>query len=95
MAVPPHPGKRCGKVRQHGSEAAVVSLSTQKVGVSQPPPRKRGGDPQAEVPLMAYEAMQSGVAHPGSSTSGHRLATMEPEERERFVAAVGSPPTIT
>lgn len=35
------------------------------------------------------------VQHPGSSVSRHRLSTMEPEERERFVAAVGSAPTIT
>jgi len=35
------------------------------------------------------------LQHPGSSMSRYRLTRMSPGERERFVAAVGSAPTIT
>jgi transposase InsO family protein len=40
----------------------VVCLSTQKVRVSKPRLRKKGGGEQAEVSIPAYEAMQSDVA---------------------------------
>jgi putative transposase len=62
VAGPPHQGKPGGEVRRHGSQSGVVCLSTQKVRVSKPRLRKRGGGPQAEVPIPAYEAMQSDVA---------------------------------
>lgn len=62
VAGPPHQGKPGGEVRQHGSQAGVVCLSTQKVRVSKPRLRRKGGGKQAEVPVPAYEAMQSDVA---------------------------------
>jgi len=62
VAGPPHQGKAGGEVRRHGSQPGVVCLSTQKVRVSKPRLRKKGGGQQAEVPIPAYEAMQSDVA---------------------------------
>jgi len=59
VAGPPHQGKAGGEVRRHGSQPGVVCLSTQKVRVRKPRLRKKGGGPQAEVPVPAYEAMQS------------------------------------
>jgi len=59
VAGPPHPGKAGGEVRRHGSQPGVVCLSTQKVRVRKPRLRKKGGGPQAEVAIPAYEAMQS------------------------------------
>ncbi len=57
-----HQGKAGGEVRRHGSQARVVCLSTKKVRVSKPRLRRKGGGKQAEVPISAYEAMQSDVA---------------------------------
>ena len=62
VAGPPHQGKPGGEVRRHGSQSGVVCLSTQKVRVNKPRLRKKGGGKQAEVPIPAYEAMQSDVA---------------------------------
>jgi len=62
VAGPPHQGKLGGEVRRHGSQSGVVCLSTQKVRVDKPRLRKKGGGKQAEVPIPAYEAMQSDVA---------------------------------
>ena len=62
VAGPPHQGKAGGEVRRHGSQPGVVCLSTQKVRVRKPRLRKKGGGQQAEVPIPAYEAMQSDVA---------------------------------
>ncbi len=59
---PPHQGKAGGEVRRHRSQAGVVCLSTKKVRVSKPRLRRKGGGKQAEVPIPAYEAMQSDVA---------------------------------
>jgi transposase-like protein len=62
VAGPPHQGKSGGEVRRHGSQPGVVCLSTQKVRVSKPRLRSKGGGPGAEVPVPAYEAMQSAGA---------------------------------
>lgn len=62
VAGPPHQGKVGGEIRRHGRQAGVVCLSTQKVRVSKPRLRRKGGGKQAEVPIPAYEAMQSDVA---------------------------------
>ncbi|MFH0914819.1 MAG: IS256 family transposase [bacterium] len=62
VAGPPHQGKVGGEVRRHGSQPGVVCLSTQKVRVRKPRLRKKGGGKQAEVPIPAYEAMQSDAA---------------------------------
>ena len=62
VAGPPHQGKAGGEVRRHGRQSGVVCLSTQKVRVTKPRLRKKGGGKQAEVPIPAYEAMQSDVA---------------------------------
>ena len=58
----PHQGKTGGDIRRHGSQAGVVCLSTQRVGVSKPRLRRQGGGRGAEVPIPAYEAMQSDAA---------------------------------
>lgn len=43
VAGPPHQGNPGGEVRRHGSQAGVVCLSTQKVRVSKPRLRRKGG----------------------------------------------------
>ena len=70
VAGPPHQGKAGGEVHRHGSQRGVVCLSTQKVRVSKPRLRKKGGGQRAEVPIPAYEAMQSDVA------LGEKLSTI-------------------
>jgi hypothetical protein len=59
VAGPPPQGKTGGEVRRQGSQPGVVCLSTQRVRVSQPRLRSQSGGPGAEVPLPAYEALQS------------------------------------
>ena len=59
VAGPPHQGKAGGEVRRHGTQSGVVCLSTQKVRVTKPRLRKKGGGKQAEVAIPAYEAMQN------------------------------------
>jgi transposase-like protein len=59
LAGPRHQGRCGGEVRRHGQQRGTVRLATQKVHVSKPRLRRRGGGPQAEVALPAYEAMQA------------------------------------
>ena len=59
VAGPRHQGQAGGEVRRHGKQSGRVCLSTQKVRVSKPRLRKRGGGKGAEVAVPAYEAMQS------------------------------------
>lgn len=59
LAGEPQPGKAGGEVQWHGSQSGVVALGTQKVRVTKPRLRKRGGGEGAEVPVPAYAAMQA------------------------------------
>lgn len=58
LAGEPQPGKAGGEVQWHGSQGGVVTLGTQKVRVTKPRLRRRGGGEGAEVPVPAYAAMQ-------------------------------------
>ena len=58
LAGEPQPGKAGGEVQWHGSQGGVVTLGTQKVRVTKPRLRKRGGGEGAEVAIPAYTAMQ-------------------------------------
>lgn len=59
LAGEPQPGKAGGEVQWHGSQGGVVALGTQKVRVTKPRLRKRGGGEGAEVAVPAYAAMQA------------------------------------
>lgn len=59
IAGPRHQGQAGGEVRRHGTQPGVVCLSTQKVRVRKPRLRAKSGGKGAEVPIPAYEAMQS------------------------------------
>lgn len=59
IAGPRHQGQAGGEVRRHGTQRGVVCLSTQKVRVNKPRLRTKSGGKGAEVPIPAYEAMQS------------------------------------
>ena len=61
MAGPPHQGKAGGEVLWHGTQAGVVTLPTQKVRVTKPRLRRKGGGKGAEVAVPAYMAMQQGT----------------------------------
>jgi len=54
-----HQGKQGGEIRRHGKQQGSVCLSTQKVHIDKPRLRRRGAGRNAEVPVPAYEAMQS------------------------------------
>jgi transposase-like protein len=58
LAGPPHPGRPGGAIRRHGAQGGVVALGGQRVRVSKPRLRKRGGGQGAEVAVPAYAAMQ-------------------------------------
>lgn len=58
VAGPAHAGRRGGEVRRHGRQGGVVVMSGQKVRVTKPRLRRRGGGAGAEVPIPAYAAMQ-------------------------------------
>ncbi|MBI2298477.1 MAG: IS256 family transposase, partial [Armatimonadetes bacterium] len=58
LAGEPHRGQAGGEVQWHGSQGGVVTLGTQKVRLTKPRLRKRGGGEGAEVPVPAYAAMQ-------------------------------------
>ena len=60
IAGPPHRGKAGGDVFWHGNQGGVVTLSTQKVRVTKPRLRRKGGGKGAEVAVPAYTAMQQG-----------------------------------
>ena len=59
VAGPRHPGKAGGKVRRHGRQRGVVTLSDRKVRVEKPRLRRKGPCVGAEVEVPAYEAMQA------------------------------------
>jgi putative transposase len=61
IAGPPHQGARGrgADVVRHGIQQGTVTLSGRKVHVMRPRLRKRWGGSGAEVPIPAYEAMQS------------------------------------
>jgi transposase-like protein len=59
VAGPAHPGKVAGEVRRHGHQGGVVALGGQKVRLSKPRLRRRGGGEGAEMAVPAYAAMQS------------------------------------
>ena len=58
VAGPPHPGRPGSAIRRHGQQGGVVALSGQRVRVSKPRLRRRGGGEGAEVAVPAYAAMQ-------------------------------------
>jgi len=58
VAGPPHPGRPGSTIRRHGQQGGVVALGAQKVRVSKPRLRRRGGGTGAEVAIPAYGAMQ-------------------------------------
>jgi putative transposase len=60
IAGPPHQGKAGDEIHRHGSQAGVVTLATQKVRVTKPRLRRKGGGKGAEVAVPAYTAMQQG-----------------------------------
>ena len=61
VAGPPHQGKAGGDVVWHGTQTGVVTLPTQKVRVTKPRLRRKGGGKGAEVTVPAYTAMQQGA----------------------------------
>jgi transposase-like protein len=58
VAGPPHPGKPGGAIRRHGEQGGVVAWDGQRVRVSKPRLRRKGGGHGAEVAVPAYAAMQ-------------------------------------
>jgi len=58
VAGPPHPGRPGGAIRRHGEQGGVVAWSGQKVRVSKPRLRRKGGGQGAEVAIPAYAALQ-------------------------------------
>ena len=59
VAGPAHSGRPGGAIRRHGEQGGVVTLGAQKLRVSKPRLRRKGGGRGAEVALPAYAAMQS------------------------------------
>ena len=59
VAGPRHQGKRGGEIGWHGSQEGRVTLSTQKIRVGKARLRRKPGGKGSEVPIPAYEAMQS------------------------------------
>ena len=59
VAGPAHPGRPGGAIRRHGEQGGIVALGGQKVRVSKPRLRRKGGGEGAEVAVPAYGAMQS------------------------------------
>ena len=59
VAGPRHQGKSGSDIYWHGSQPGVVPLATQKVRVQKPRLRRKGSGKGAEVPIPAYEVMQS------------------------------------
>jgi transposase-like protein len=58
LAGPPHPGRQGGAIRRHGEQGGIVALGGQRVRVSKPRLRRKGGGEGAEVAVPAYAAMQ-------------------------------------
>jgi putative transposase len=55
----PHPGQKGGAVGWHGREKGTVCLKERKLRVDRPRLRKKGKGKDGEVPVPAYEAMQT------------------------------------
>ena len=58
LAGEPCRGKAGGDIQWHGRQGGVVTLAEQKLTVTKPRLRKRGGGAGAEVPVPVYAAMQ-------------------------------------
>ena len=58
---PPHQGKAGGDVFWHVTQAGVVTLPTQKVRVTKPRLRQKGGGKVTAVSVSAYSAVQQGT----------------------------------
>jgi len=58
LAGPPQRGVAGGEVYWHGRQGGQVTIGAQKVKVTKPRLRRKGGGAGAEVPVPAYEAMQ-------------------------------------
>jgi len=58
LAGPPHPGRPVGAIRRHGAQGGRVALGGQRVRVSKPRLRRKGGGEGAEVTVPAYTVMQ-------------------------------------
>lgn len=54
-----HPGQEKGEIRWHGRQPGLVPLRDRKLRVSKPRLRRKGEGPGREVPIPAYEALQS------------------------------------
>lgn len=52
------PGRASGEVRWHGRQAGRVSLKDRQVAVRKPRLRQRGGGPDREVAVPAYQALR-------------------------------------
>ena len=61
LAGPPHQGKAGGEVQWHGTQDGIITLPTQKVRVTKPRLRRKGGGKGAEVAVPAYAALQEGA----------------------------------
>ena len=59
IAGPPHQGKAGGAVQWHGTQDGVITLSTQKVRITKPRLRRKGGGKGGEVEIPAYTADKS------------------------------------
>jgi len=59
VAGPAHPGRPGGAIRRHGEQVGVVAWGGQKVRVSKPRLRRKGGGKGAEVGVPAYAAMRN------------------------------------
>jgi transposase-like protein len=90
VAGPPHPGRPGGAIRRHGEQGGVVALGGQKVRVSKPRLRRKGGGEGAEVAIPAYAAMQDdeslrerllGIVMRGVSTRHYQEVVPELAER--------------
>jgi putative transposase len=84
VAGPRHQGKAGGEIRRHGTQRGTVCLSTQKVHVSKPRLRRKGGGPDAEVAIPAYEAMQDDTSL-RAKLSGILMSSVSTRKYERVV----------
>jgi len=90
VAGPPHPGRPGGVIRRHGQQGGVVAWDGQRVRVSKPRLRHKGGGHGAEVAVPAYAAMQDdaglrerllGIVMRGVSTRNYQEVLPEVAQR--------------
>ena len=90
VAGPPHPGRPGGAIRRHGQQGGVVAWDGQRVRVSKPRLRRKGGGHGAEVAVPAYAAMQDdaglrerllGIVMRGVSTRNYQEVLPEVAQR--------------